>query len=89
MHSRFEMAFNGGDEVLFWTTDPHVPKGIFRRDHARECIDTRKSNSGGIQFIGDSLKLDVKKHKLHMLYLQQRSYEYVAFLPVMPQVMWH
>ncbi|GKD23164.1 hypothetical protein Tco_1224867, partial [Tanacetum coccineum] len=72
-------VLNGGDEVLFRTTDPPVPKRIFKYlkgtinmglwypkdsgfeltafsdvDHAG-CLDTRKSTSGGIQFLGDKL----------------------------------
>ncbi|GJX42122.1 retrovirus-related pol polyprotein from transposon TNT 1-94, partial [Tanacetum coccineum] len=43
-------------------------------DHAG-CLDTRKSTSGGIQFLGDlTSKLDVKETKQHALqYLQQRQ----------------
>nr|GEY83773.1 retrovirus-related Pol polyprotein from transposon TNT 1-94 [Tanacetum cinerariifolium] len=33
-------------------------------DHAG-CIDSRKSTSGGIQFLGDNLVLDVKEAELH------------------------
>ncbi|GJW88035.1 hypothetical protein Tco_0163375 [Tanacetum coccineum] len=55
------------DDIIFRTTDPPVPKrtlvpkdsgfeliAFSDTDHAG-CLDTRKSTSGGIQFLGDKL----------------------------------
>nr|GEV38109.1 retrovirus-related Pol polyprotein from transposon TNT 1-94 [Tanacetum cinerariifolium] len=67
MHSRFEMSFMGEMKFFLGLQIHQSPRGIFINqgssfgltafldaDHAG-CIDTRKSTSGGIQFLGDKL----------------------------------
>nr|GEU84714.1 hypothetical protein [Tanacetum cinerariifolium] len=42
------------DELSKFVTSKHFTKAVSDADHA-ECFDTRKSTSGGIQFLGDKL----------------------------------
>ncbi|GKF90941.1 hypothetical protein Tco_0274642 [Tanacetum coccineum] len=55
-------------------------------DHAR-CIDTRKSTSGGIQFLGDKLVswMSKKQDCIAMSFVEA---EYVALFASCAQVMW-
>nr|GEW24933.1 retrovirus-related Pol polyprotein from transposon TNT 1-94 [Tanacetum cinerariifolium] len=55
-------------------------------DHA-ECIDTRKSNSGGIQFLGDKLVSWMLK-KQDSTAMSSAEDEYVALSAICAQVMW-
>ncbi|GKD38128.1 retrovirus-related pol polyprotein from transposon TNT 1-94 [Tanacetum coccineum] len=54
MHSRFEMSLMRENGNSFRTLDPLIPRAFSDVDHAG-CIDTRKSTSGGIQFLCDKL----------------------------------
>ncbi|GKB81022.1 retrovirus-related pol polyprotein from transposon TNT 1-94, partial [Tanacetum coccineum] len=62
-------------------SDPH-----FQPDHAR-CIDTRKSTSGGIQFLGDKLVSWMSK-KQNCTAMSSAEAEYVALSASCAQVMW-
>ncbi|GJZ92345.1 retrovirus-related pol polyprotein from transposon TNT 1-94 [Tanacetum coccineum] len=55
-------------------------------DHAR-CIDTRKSTSGGIQFLGDKLVSWMSK-KQDCIAMSSAEAEYVALSASSAQVMW-
>nr|GFA49648.1 retrovirus-related Pol polyprotein from transposon TNT 1-94 [Tanacetum cinerariifolium] len=55
-------------------------------DHA-ECIDTRKSTSGGIQFLGDKLVSWMSK-KQNCTAMSSSEAEYVALSASCAQVMW-
>nr|GEX61748.1 reverse transcriptase domain-containing protein [Tanacetum cinerariifolium] len=55
-------------------------------DHAR-CIDTRKSISGGIQFLGDKLVSWISK-KQDCIAISSAEAEYVALSASCAQVMW-
>ncbi|GJW30985.1 retrovirus-related pol polyprotein from transposon TNT 1-94 [Tanacetum coccineum] len=55
-------------------------------DHA-ECIDTRKSTSGGIQFLGDKLVSWMSK-KQNCTAMSSAEAEYVALFASCAQVMW-
>ncbi|GKB34156.1 retrovirus-related pol polyprotein from transposon TNT 1-94 [Tanacetum coccineum] len=63
MHSRFEMSLMGGDEILFRTSDPPVPKSFSDADHA-DALILGKALLGYI--LGDKLVSWMsKKTKLH------------------------
>ncbi|GKE73855.1 hypothetical protein Tco_1535896 [Tanacetum coccineum] len=51
MHSRFEMSLMGEMKFFLGLQIHQSPKDA---NHAG-CLDTRKSTSGGIQFLGDKL----------------------------------
>ncbi|GKD40271.1 hypothetical protein Tco_1260478 [Tanacetum coccineum] len=55
-------------------------------DHAR-CPDTRKSTSGGIQFLGDKLVSWMSK-KQNCTAMSSAEAEYVALSASCAQVMW-
>ncbi|GJT32497.1 retrovirus-related pol polyprotein from transposon TNT 1-94 [Tanacetum coccineum] len=55
-------------------------------DHAR-CIDTRKSTSGGIQFLGDKL-VSWMSYKQNCTAMSSAEAEYVALSASCAQVMW-
>ncbi|GKA13445.1 hypothetical protein Tco_0693091 [Tanacetum coccineum] len=59
---------------------------IFSADHAR-CIDTHKSTSGGIQFLGDKLVSWMLK-KQNCTAMSSAKAEYVALSASCAQVMW-
>ncbi|GKA67116.1 hypothetical protein Tco_0766924 [Tanacetum coccineum] len=48
-------------------------------NHA-ECIDTRKSTSGGIQFLGEKLVNWISKKAKTVLQISSAEAEYVAFI---------
>ncbi|GJU08110.1 retrovirus-related pol polyprotein from transposon TNT 1-94 [Tanacetum coccineum] len=54
MHSRFEMSLMGELKLFLRHEIYQSPRAFSNADHAR-CIDTRKSTSGGMQFLGDKL----------------------------------
>ncbi|GJS14577.1 retrovirus-related pol polyprotein from transposon TNT 1-94 [Tanacetum coccineum] len=54
IHSRFEMSLMGEMKFFLRLQIHYSPKAFSDADHAG-CIDTRKSTSGGIQFLGDKL----------------------------------
>ncbi|GJX81719.1 hypothetical protein Tco_0331200 [Tanacetum coccineum] len=55
-------------------------------DHAG-CVDTRKSTSGGIQFLGDKLSARISK-KQDCTAMSSAEAEYVALSASCAQVMW-
>nr|GFD04443.1 uncharacterized mitochondrial protein AtMg00810-like [Tanacetum cinerariifolium] len=55
-------------------------------DHA-ECINSRKSTSGGIQFLGDKLVSWMSK-KQNCTAMSSAEAEYVALSVICAQVMW-
>ncbi|GKC34928.1 retrovirus-related pol polyprotein from transposon TNT 1-94, partial [Tanacetum coccineum] len=59
-----------------WTSDLPIPKSFLDADHAG-CIDTRKSTSGGIQFLGDKLVNWMSK-KQDCTAMSSAEAEYVA-----------
>ncbi|GJV15897.1 hypothetical protein Tco_1361220 [Tanacetum coccineum] len=59
---------------------------FFDADHAR-CIDTRKSTSGGIRFLGDKLVSWISK-KQDCTAMSSAKAEYVALSVSFAQVMW-
>ncbi|GJR13966.1 retrovirus-related pol polyprotein from transposon TNT 1-94 [Tanacetum coccineum] len=64
-----------------------ISKGFTKdADHA-ECIDTRKSTSGGIQFLGDKLVSWMSK-KQDCTAMSSAEAEYVALFASCAQVMW-
>nr|GEY49184.1 retrovirus-related Pol polyprotein from transposon TNT 1-94 [Tanacetum cinerariifolium] len=90
MHSRFEMSLMG-NEILFRNSDPPIPKWYLYTlgqgssfkltpfsdaDHAG-CIDSRKSTSGGIQFLGDKL-VSLMSKKQNCTAMSSAEAEYVA-----------
>nr|GFA62924.1 copia protein [Tanacetum cinerariifolium] len=117
-------VLNGGNEILFRTSDPPIARGIFinrakyaleilhnhgmekgqsiglqypkgssfgltafsNADHAG-CIDTRKSTSGGIQFLSDKLVSWMSK-KQDCTIMSSAEAEYVALSASCAQVMW-
>ncbi|GKA71637.1 retrovirus-related pol polyprotein from transposon TNT 1-94 [Tanacetum coccineum] len=58
------------DELSNFLMSKGFSKAFSDVEHA-ECIDTRKSTSGGIQFLGDKLVSDVKETFCQCTYLQQ------------------
>ncbi|GJX22472.1 retrovirus-related pol polyprotein from transposon TNT 1-94 [Tanacetum coccineum] len=54
VHSRFEMSLMGEMKFFLGLQIHQSPRAFSDSDHAG-CIDTRKSTSGGIQFLGDKL----------------------------------
>nr|GEU72794.1 integrase, catalytic region, zinc finger, CCHC-type, peptidase aspartic, catalytic [Tanacetum cinerariifolium] len=67
-----------GNEILFRTSDPSIPK---------RCIDTCKSTSGGIQFLGDKLVSWMSK-KQDCTAMSLTEAEYVALSISCTKVMW-
>ncbi|GJY95682.1 retrovirus-related pol polyprotein from transposon TNT 1-94, partial [Tanacetum coccineum] len=61
-------------------------KGFLDADHAR-CIDTRKSTSGGIKFLGDKLVSWMSK-KQECTAMSSTEAEYMALSASCAQVMW-
>ncbi|GJZ33447.1 retrovirus-related pol polyprotein from transposon TNT 1-94, partial [Tanacetum coccineum] len=88
-----------GEDILLVQSDPPVPKRLWYpkysgfeltafsdADHAG-CIDTRKSTSGGIQFLGDKLISWMSK-KQNRTVMSSAEAEYVALSASCAQVMW-
>ncbi|GKA89322.1 retrovirus-related pol polyprotein from transposon TNT 1-94 [Tanacetum coccineum] len=71
------------DDIIFRST---VPIAFSDADHAG-CIDTRKSTSGGIQFLGDKLVSWMSK-KQNCTAMSSAEAEYVALSASCAQVMW-
>nr|GEY00952.1 Gag-Pol polyprotein [Tanacetum cinerariifolium] len=82
-----------------WTSNPPIPRGIFINqgssfeltafsdaDHAG-CIDSCKSTSGGIQFLGDKLVSWMSKKQNCTTMLSSEA-KYVALYASCAQVMW-
>ncbi|GKC67711.1 gag-pol polyprotein [Tanacetum coccineum] len=67
-----------------WTSDPPIPKSFSDADHAG-CIDTRKSTSRGIQFLGDKLVSWMSK-KQDCTVMSSAEAEYVALSSSCAQV---
>nr|GEU84004.1 integrase, catalytic core [Tanacetum cinerariifolium] len=74
------------DELLNFLTSKDFTKAFLDADHA-VCIDTRKSTSGGIQFLGDKLFSWMSK-KQDCTTLSLADAEYVALSASCAQVMW-
>ncbi|GKF53437.1 hypothetical protein Tco_0160347, partial [Tanacetum coccineum] len=73
--------------TLSSTTNSKAPQGAFSdADHA-ECLDTRKSTSRGIQFLGDRLVSWMSK-KQNCTAMSSAEAEYVALSASCAQVMW-
>ncbi|GJR68625.1 putative RNA-directed DNA polymerase [Tanacetum coccineum] len=73
--------------TLSSTTNSKAPQGAFSdADHAG-CLDTRKSTSGGIQFLGDKLVSWMSK-KQNCTAMSLAEAEYVALSASCAQVMW-
>ncbi|GJS72032.1 retrovirus-related pol polyprotein from transposon TNT 1-94 [Tanacetum coccineum] len=73
--------------TLSSTTNSKAPQGAFSdADHAG-CLDTRKSTSGGIQFLGDKLVSWMSK-KQNCTAMSSAEAEYVALSASCAQVMW-
>ncbi|GJW03220.1 hypothetical protein Tco_1562076 [Tanacetum coccineum] len=68
------------------TSDPPIPRAFSDADHAG-CLDTRKSTSGGIQFLGDKLVSWMSK-KQDCTAMSSAEAEYVALSASCAQVMW-
>nr|GEW87789.1 hypothetical protein [Tanacetum cinerariifolium] len=62
-------------------------KGFTKDDDHAECIDSRKSTSGGIQFLGDKLVSWMSK-KQNCIEMSLAEAEYVALSESCAQVMW-
>ncbi|GJV74370.1 retrovirus-related pol polyprotein from transposon TNT 1-94 [Tanacetum coccineum] len=81
MHSRFEMSLMGGDEILFRTSDPPVPKSFSDADHA-DALILGKALLGYI--LGDKLVSWMsKKTKLHWDNVYSRGIVLGRYLQVM------
>nr|GEV05960.1 hypothetical protein [Tanacetum cinerariifolium] len=91
-----------GNEILFKTSYPPIPTGYlyqsgqkdssfeltaFLDSNHAECIDTHKSTSGGIQFLGDKLVSWMSK-KQYCTAMSSAEAEYVALSASCAQVMW-
>nr|GEW23655.1 retrovirus-related Pol polyprotein from transposon TNT 1-94 [Tanacetum cinerariifolium] len=74
------------DELSKFQTSKGFTKAFSYVDHAR-CIDTRKSTSGGIQFLGDKLVSCMSK-KLDCTAMSSAEAEYVALSASCAQVVW-
>nr|GEY77937.1 retrovirus-related Pol polyprotein from transposon TNT 1-94 [Tanacetum cinerariifolium] len=83
VHSRFEMSLMGGMKFLLGFQIHQSPRDA---DHFG-CIDTRKSTSGGIQFLGDKLVSWMSK-KQDCTAMPLAQGEYVALSTSYAQVMW-
>ncbi|GJS14646.1 retrovirus-related pol polyprotein from transposon TNT 1-94 [Tanacetum coccineum] len=68
------------DVKTAFLNDPPVPKSIFRPESCG-CLDTRKSTSGGIQFLGDKLVSWMSK-KQNCTAMSSAEAEYVAYCKV-------
>ncbi|GKE12711.1 hypothetical protein Tco_1416262 [Tanacetum coccineum] len=98
MHNRFGMSLMGGMKFFLGLQIHQSPRGIFINqaklewytlldaDHAG-CIDTHKSTSGGIQFLGDKLVSWMSK-KQDCTAMSSAEAEYVALSASCAQVMW-
>ncbi|GJZ97574.1 retrovirus-related pol polyprotein from transposon TNT 1-94 [Tanacetum coccineum] len=86
MHSRFEMSLMGEMKFFLGLQIHQSPKAFLDADHA-ECIDTRKSTSGGIQFLGDTLVSWMSK-KQNCTAMSSAEAEYVALSASCAQVIW-
>ncbi|GKB96362.1 retrovirus-related pol polyprotein from transposon TNT 1-94, partial [Tanacetum coccineum] len=103
MHSRFEISLMGEMKFFLGLQIHQSPSGIFINqakyafeilkkhafsdaDHAG-CIDTHKSTSGGIQFLGDKLVSWMLK-KQDCTTMSSAEAEYVALSASCAQVMW-
>ncbi|GJX17723.1 retrotransposon protein, putative, unclassified [Tanacetum coccineum] len=89
------------DDIIFGTSDPPIPKRYlyqsgqdsefeliaFSDDDHAGCIDTRKSTSGGIQFLGDKLVSWMSK-KQDCTAMSSVEAEYVALSTSCAQVLW-
>nr|GEU40571.1 hypothetical protein [Tanacetum cinerariifolium] len=78
------------DDIIFGSTNPKYSKCFEKLmhdvDHA-ECIDTRKSTSGGIQYLGDKLVSWMSK-KQNCIAMSLAKAEYVVLSASCAQVMW-
>ncbi|GJS84244.1 retrovirus-related pol polyprotein from transposon TNT 1-94 [Tanacetum coccineum] len=86
MHSRFEMSLMGEMKFFLGLQIHQSPKAFSDADHAG-CLDTRKSTSGGIQFLGDKLVSWMSK-KQNCTAMSSAEAEYVALSASCAQVMW-
>nr|GEX62465.1 Gag-Pol polyprotein [Tanacetum cinerariifolium] len=73
------------DELLKFLTSKCFTKAFLDADHAR-CIDSHKSTSGGIQFLGDKLVSWMSK-KQNCTTMSSAEAEYVALSASCTQVM--
>nr|GEU40026.1 uncharacterized mitochondrial protein AtMg00810-like [Tanacetum cinerariifolium] len=74
------------DEISNFLMSKGFTKAFSNADHAR-CLDTRKSTSGVIQFLGDKLvSWMLKKHKCTTM--PSAEAEYVALSASFAQVIW-
>nr|GEZ02434.1 retrovirus-related Pol polyprotein from transposon TNT 1-94 [Tanacetum cinerariifolium] len=69
-----------------WTSNPPIPVSFSDADHAG-CIDTRKSTSRGIQFLGDKLVSWMSK-KQDFTAMSSAEAEYMALFASFAQVIW-
>ncbi|GJV93981.1 retrovirus-related pol polyprotein from transposon TNT 1-94 [Tanacetum coccineum] len=74
------------DELSNFLMSKGFSKAFSDVEHA-ECIDTRKSTSGGIQFLGDKLVSKMSK-KQYCTAISSTEAQYVALFASCAQVMW-
>ncbi|GKC21520.1 retrovirus-related pol polyprotein from transposon TNT 1-94 [Tanacetum coccineum] len=74
------------DELSNFLMSKGFSKAFSDVEHA-ECIDTRKSTSGGIQFLGDKLVSKMSK-KQYCTTISSTEAQYVALSASCAQVMW-
>ncbi|GJV25804.1 retrovirus-related pol polyprotein from transposon TNT 1-94 [Tanacetum coccineum] len=74
------------DELSNFLMSKGFSKAFLNVEHA-ECIDTRKSTSGGIQFLGDKLVSKMSK-KQYCTAISSTKAQYVALSESCAQVMW-
>ncbi|GJQ96652.1 retrovirus-related pol polyprotein from transposon TNT 1-94 [Tanacetum coccineum] len=74
------------DELSNFLMSKGFSKAFSDVEHA-ECIDTRKSTSGGIQFLGDKLVSKMSK-KQYCTAISSTEAQYVALSASCAQVMW-
>ncbi|GKA13002.1 retrovirus-related pol polyprotein from transposon TNT 1-94 [Tanacetum coccineum] len=86
MHSRFEMSLMGEMKFFLGLQIHAIPTAFSDADHAG-CLDTRKSTSRGIQFLGDKLVSWMSK-KQDCTAMSSAEAEYVALSASCAQVMW-
>nr|GEY52570.1 integrase, catalytic region, zinc finger, CCHC-type, peptidase aspartic, catalytic [Tanacetum cinerariifolium] len=88
-------SYNIGNSNIPTFNQPQVSKYRWTKDHPLEqvhgnpsrCIDTRKSTSGGIQFLGDKL-VSWMSRKQNCTAMSSAEAEYVVLSASCAQVMW-
>ncbi|GKE97680.1 retrovirus-related pol polyprotein from transposon TNT 1-94, partial [Tanacetum coccineum] len=85
MHGRFEMSLMGEMKFFLGLQIHQSPQAFSDADHAG-CLDTWKSTSGGIQFLGDKLVSWMSK-KQNCTAMSSAEVEYVALSAICAQVM--